>query len=400
MARVKLTEYKAKKLLFTSLKIQYEGYSFDDASIPFAKRLSADKKYVVKVDQGVKGRMKKGLVVLQVEAKNIAGIYKKFHEKGYGRIIVEPQIIYNPEQERYLSIERIRTGFRILYSRHGGIHVEDKANTMQESILPIVTNRSKDKSLYDKELHTIAAALGIQEEIIRHLHDFFTDYYCSFLEVNPFVLIDGKLHILDLAIEVDSTARFFARNAWSNEDIASHTQSSEEEQVVQQLNDQSQAALSLTLLNPRGTIWLLLSGGGASLTIADEFYNLGHGKELGNYGEYSGNPNEEETYLYTKQLLNLAFKSNQKKIRILIGGGVANFTDVRTTFRGIAKAFEEQKTQMKKHQTRVFVRRGGPHEAEGLSIMKEWLSKNDMLGVVSGPEIPLNEIVKRVINQS
>ena len=107
---------------------------------------------------------------------------------------------------------------------------------------------------------------------------------------------------------------------------------SEEELTVQELSDNSQASFSLERINADGSIWLLLSGGGASVVVADEVHNLGFGKQLGNYGEYSGNPNTEETRLYTEQVIKLMLKSKAQHKVLIIGGGVANFTDVRTDF--------------------------------------------------------------------
>src|SRR5207244_5834547 len=119
----------------------------------------------------------------------------------------------------------------------------------------------------------------------------------------------------------------------------------------------SQASFKLDLLNPDGSIFMLLSGGGASIVLADEVYNLGFGKQLANYGEYSGNPNEEEVYLYTKNLLNLLLHSKAHQKILIIAGGVDNFTDIRITFKGIIKAFEEVKEQLSEEQTTIYFKR-------------------------------------------
>src|SRR5206468_4255377 len=136
---------------------------------------------------------------------------------------------------------------------------------------------------------------------------------------------------LDVAAEVDSAGEFFVHNAWNEEDFRSGQpkKRTDEEVAVTQLAAKSQAAFSLEVLNPNGSISMLLSGGGASIVLADEVYNQGYGKELANYGEYSGNPNAEETYLYTKAVLRLLLQSKAKKKVLIIAGGVANFTDVR-----------------------------------------------------------------------
>ena len=71
----------------------------------------------------------------------------------------------------------------------------------------------------------------------------------------------------------------------------------------------------------------------------------GFAHELANYGEYSGAPNESQTYEYSKTILGLMTRgavNPQGKI-LIIGGGIANFTNVADTFKGIARALKEVK---------------------------------------------------------
>lgn len=56
---------------------------------------------------------------------------------------------------------------------------------------------------------------------------------------------------------------------------------------------------------------------------------------------------------------------------LIVGGGIANFTDVAATFNGIIKAFREKQEQIKAAHMRIFVRRGGPNYKTGLQKMKE-----------------------------
>lgn len=44
----------------------------------------------------------------------------------------------------------------------------------------------------------------------------------------------------------------------------------------------------------------MVAGGGASVIYSDTMADLGFAQELGNYGEYSGAPNTNETYQYAK----------------------------------------------------------------------------------------------------
>ena len=121
------------------------------------------------------------------------------------------------------------------------------------------------------------------------------------------------------------------------------------------------------------------------------------GKEIANYGEYSGGPTREETYLYTKEVLGVILASKAKKKALVIAGGVANFTDVKSTFAGIIDALSEKTEELQRSNVRVYVRRGGPNEAAGLSLMEEFLRAHDLLGSVHGSEAVITAAVDDAI---
>ena len=51
-------------------------------------------------------------------------------------------------------------------------------------------------------------------------------------------------------------------------------------------------------------------------------------------GEYSGGPNEQQTYAYAKTVLDLMCRHPHVDGKVLIiGGGIANFTNVADTFK-------------------------------------------------------------------
>ena len=381
MARVKITEYRAKTILFQALQKSYTGLSLSDEKLP---KLASDKEYVVKVDEGVKKRMKKGLIKLNVTKNGLGEAVKDLQKKGYSRFIIEEMVPHKDSEEKFLSLERTREGIVIYYSNKGGIDIEENISELKKDILT------------EKSIPTIASFLTVPTAVITAIQKLFDEYYVSFLEINPLVVIGNNYHILDMAVEVDSTALFFTKNIWRDEDIVSGDvrPRTPEELAVKELSGKSQAAFSLEVLNPNGSIFMLLSGGGASVTLADEAYNLGFGKQIANYGEYSGNPNAEETYLYTKQIISLLKKSRAKKKVLIIGGGVANFTDIRVTFKGVLQALTEERESLTKMKVKIFVRRGGPYQEEGLQMMEAFLKKEGLYGQVSGPELPLNEIIR------
>eukprot|EP00064_Thunnus_orientalis_P011177 superscaffoldBa00001588_g11207 len=56
---------------------------------------------------------------------------------------------------------------------------------------------------------------------------------------------------------------------------------------------------------------------------------------------------------------------------LIIGGSIANFTNVAATFKGIVRAIKDYQGPLKEHEVTIFVRRGGPNYQEGLRVMGE-----------------------------
>ena len=111
----------------------------------------------------------------------------------------------------------------------------------------------------------------------------------------------------------------------------------------------------------------MVAGGGASVIYADTVCALGGSEELANYGEYSGAPSEQQTYDYARTILSLMTKEKHADGKVLIiGGGIANFTNVAATFKGIVRALEEFQVKVKEFGIQIFVRRAGPNYQEGL----------------------------------
>jgi ATP citrate (pro-S)-lyase len=126
-----------------------------------------------------------------------------------------------------------------------------------------------------------------------------------------------------------------------------------EEAFIRELDSKTGASLKLTILNHSGRIWTMVAGGGASVVYADTISDLGYGHELANYGEYSGAPSAEHTYEYAKTIIRLMTCDRDHRGKILIiGGGIANFTDVAATFTGLIKALVSFQDDLKSHHVR------------------------------------------------
>lgn len=254
---------------------------------------------------------------------------------------------------------------------------------------------------------------------------FFACSLDAYLEINPLICLDGvngaapTIEYLDMAAKLDQTADFLCGPKWA---IARDTSVvapaaagavkadrgppmvwpapfgrdlTKEEAYIQKLDASTGASLKLTVLNQEGRVWTMVAGGGASVVYSDAIAAAGFAHELANYGEYSGAPTEGQTYEYAKTILSLITRGDVNKDGkvLIIGGGIANFTNVAATFKGIIRALKEFKAPLQQHGVRIFVRRGGPNYQEGL---KAFRLLGESLGVeiqVYGPETHITEIV-------
>ena len=377
MPRVKLTEYRAKLLIL--------GDAYKGVALASGSESIPDGKWVVKVDQGIKKRMKQGLVKVDVSPSAIPATLTEWNGKGFSRFIAEPLVPHTSEEEQYLSLERIREGIRFLHAKEGGIEIEEHPEKVKSLVIT-----------FDADVANAAKETGIPEGFLRHLISVFNTQFFAFLEINPIVIQGDQVHLLDAAVLVDSAGEFFVRGAWTEDDIAEGKKKHGIEETIVALQKTTPASLKLSVLNPNGSLFLLLSGGGGSIVIADEAALLGFGEEIGNYGEYSGGPTREETYLYSKEVLALLLASSAPKKALVIAGGVANFTDVAKTFAGIRDALTEVAEELRKKQVKVFIRRGGPNEAKGLAAMKEFLEAEKLLGSIHGS----NDVITSAVDDA
>ncbi|MBN2602926.1 MAG: ATPase, partial [Candidatus Thermoplasmatota archaeon] len=140
----------------------------------------------------------------------------------------------------------------------------------------------------------------------------------------------------------------------------------------------------------------------ASVIYADTIVDLGFRDELANYGEYSGDPSKEFTYQYAKTILDLMTREKAPKGKpkfLIIGGGIANFTDVAKTFAGITMALKEYKKKLQDTNVKIYVRRGGPNYQEGLCIMKKLGEELGLTIEVYGPETHMTRVVPMALSR-
>jgi ATP-citrate lyase beta-subunit len=144
----------------------------------------------------------------------------------------------------------------------------------------------------------------------------------------------------------------------------------------------------------------MVAGGGASVIYADTVTDLGFADELACYGEYSGNPTTDETREYARTILDLMTRKPDPEGRpkfLLIGGGIANFTDVAKTFTGIMDALREYRDKLRENNVQIYVRRGGPNHEVGLAMMRQLGEELSVPVEVYGPETHMTRIVRMAL---
>lgn len=379
MARVKISEYCAKRILVGE---GYRGVSVSDAQ----SKLPTKGKWVAKVDQGVKKRMKQGLVAVDVTPQEAKKAIVRWQKKGFSHFILEPLFPHESSEEQYFSLERVRDGIRVLHAQEGGIDIEAHPEGVQTYLI-----RSEN------DVPRIAQESNLPATFLKDVISRFDANFFAFLEINPLIVRKEEAVLLDAAVLVDSAGTFFT-HAWTENDVVQEKASHKAEQNIEDLAATTPASLKLNVLNQNGSLFFLLSGGGGSIVVADEAQLEGVGDKIGNYGEYSGGPTREETYLYSREVIRLMLASKAKKKALVVAGGVANFTDVKKTFAGIIDALAESAEALRRKGIHVFVRRGGPNEKAGLALMEDFLKKENLFGSLYGSNTVITKAVDDAIS--
>ncbi|RYO84958.1 hypothetical protein DL766_003150 [Monosporascus sp. MC13-8B] len=410
----------------------------NQAEVTYPWLLHTDARFVAKPDQLIKRRGKSGLLALNKTwpeakawiAERAGKVQQVEHVSGVLRqFLVEPFVPHPQDTEYYININSVRDGDWILFTHEGGVDVGDVDAKAEKLLIPV------DLSQYPSNEEIAATLLkkvpqgvhNVLVDFISRLYAVYVDCQFTYLEINPLVVIpnadatSADVHFLDLAAKLDQTADFECGVKWAiarspaNLGITAVAtdkvsidagppmefpapfgrELSKEEAYIAELDAKTGASLKLTVLNANGRIWTLVAGGGASVVYADAIASAGFADELANYGEYSGAPTESQTFYYARTVLDLmirAPKDDRGKV-LFIGGGIANFTNVASTFKGVIKALREVAPLLIEHNVQIWVRRAGPNYQEGLKNMKAAIQELGLNGKIFGPEMHVSGIV-------
>ncbi|XP_059178489.1 ATP-citrate synthase-like isoform X1 [Physella acuta] len=371
----------------------------------------SNEKLVVKPDQLIKRRGKLGLIKAGV---NIEGVKEwlltklgKEFEIGAAKgklktFIIEPFVEHGQNEEFYVCIHSHRYADTILFHHEGGIDIGDVDSKAVKLDVPVGGILSPVEVKNKLLLQVPENSQQPLTDFIITLYKVYQELHFTYLEINPLVVKGTQIFILDLAAKIDQCAEFLCKAKWGDVDFPPPfgRDALPEEAYIAELDAKSGASLKLTILNRRGRIWTMVAGGGASVIYADTICDLGGASELANYGEYSGAPSEQQTYEYAKTVLSLMVEERHPEGKILIiGGGIANFTNVAATFKGIVRALEEFQLKLVEGNITIYVRRAGPNYQEGLRIMRELGNRLGLPIHVFGPETHMTAIVSMALGK-
>jgi ATP citrate (pro-S)-lyase len=358
---------------------------------------------VCKLDQKVKRRGKNGLVLLNKNIDEVEKFIKTTCEKDIiindnkidiTNFIIEP--FKKVKFEYYLTLRNSKKGVELIFNNSGGVEIGDIEETSLKMELNIDFNEEDFKiklKNYNNDL--FSNNFDNLNSFVKNIYEFYKYYHLVFLEINPLIITDDNIFIpVDFAAKLDDTSLYLFNNEelkLLNDNVKSVNNLTEEEIKIEELDSTTGGSLKFSLLNKNGKIWVMPAGGGASVVYVDTLYEQGFMQELANYGEYSGNPSEYHLYEYTKNIFSLMTKNTEEKKYLLIGGAIANFTDVEKTFNGIIRAIKDYSNKLK--NVKIFVRRGGPNYKKGLENISNICNELQIENEVYGPEKDLTHIV-------
>ncbi|KZF19423.1 glutathione synthetase ATP-binding domain-like protein [Xylona heveae TC161] len=417
----------------------------DQAEATYPWLLAKDALFVAKPDQLIKRRGKSGLLGLKktwpearqwveeragkpVQVETVKGVLRNF--------LVEPFCPHAQETEYYININSVREGDWILFTHEGGVDVGDVDAKAQKLLIPVdLKEYPSNEEIANTLLKNVPKGVhNVLVDFISRLYAVYVDCQFTYLEINPLVVIpnadatSADVHFLDLAAKLDQTAEFECGVKWAVARSPANLglpiiapkdgkveidagppmefpapfgrELSKEEAYIAELDAKTGASLKLTIINGSGRIWTLVAGGGASVVYADAIASAGFANELANYGEYSGAPTETQTFHYARTVLDLMLRAPEHpegKV-LFIGGGIANFTNVASTFKGVIRALREYAPALNAHKVQIWVRRAGPNYQEGLKNIKGVGQELQLDMHVYGPDMHVSGIVPLALN--
>jgi len=349
---------------------------------------------VVKAHEALGSRFKLGLVKVDLDLRGAQAAAKEMLGRQVGSITVTQVIVSEMvphEEEYYAAVKSTRDGADVLIASCGGVEVESNWDRVKKLTVEVGSAPSSEN------LQTLAKEAGFSGTTAEKVADFagklfacFDNEDAQYLEVNPLVArqSDGELIALDAVTLLDGDAKY-RHPDWNFPFAAEFGRAyTKNESEVMGVDSKIKGSVKFIEI-PGGDTAMLPAGGGASVYYSDAV--VARGGKLANYAEYSGDPPDWAVEVLTEKVCALPGIKN-----IIVGGAIANFTDVKKTFGGIIAGFRKAQAEGKLKGVKIWVRRGGPREKEGLDAMRALRDEGFDIHVFDR-HTPLTDIVDKAL---
>src|SRR3989337_482782 len=77
------------------------------------------------------------VIISEYKAKGLLSSYFGFKyewDKKFNRLLIEEYIPHSKKDEKFIALERVREGIAIYYSNKGGVDIENQKNTVKKEI--------------------------------------------------------------------------------------------------------------------------------------------------------------------------------------------------------------------------------------------------------------------------
>ncbi|XP_038048335.1 ATP-citrate synthase-like [Patiria miniata] len=329
---------------------------------------------VVKPDQSIKRRKHLGLIQLNVDfdtaklwiqeklgskvkVDGVEGTLKQF--------LIEPYLPHQENEESYLCIYcHTESHDAVLFHSKGGVdvgNVDEEADHLYVGLEEMPQQQTIQETLLKNVQNTKTQMLC---SFIQSLIKCFRDLHFTYLELNPLVVTDSEIHILDVAAKVDSKAAPLCKELWDGIQFAPSLcrDLHPEELRIAQLAAGTPCSMNLTILNKAGRIWSLIAGGGTSLVMSDTAAELGVRDEVACYTQFSGRPSADQMYEFTKTLIDLMVEVPHPEGKtFILSSNVADMIMMIKLkvgpMQGLMRALQECKEKLKTHKISLLMRR-------------------------------------------
>ncbi|RMF92156.1 MAG: hypothetical protein D6734_12915 [Candidatus Schekmanbacteria bacterium] len=288
------------------------------------------------------------------------------------KVLVENQLDIDAEYFMAVTYDSARQRPVVIFSREGGIDIEELAEKSPEKIV----RRDIDtaKGVFEHQMREVVAQSGADSRsvlkvgaILYRLVQVFMNYDATLAEINPLVRTkDGNFIAVDGHMEIDDDALYRQKKLielLGKREESQAKKQTEFEKRAAEIDELDHRGVAGRMIEFDGNLGLLIGGGGASLTSFDAIRK--HGGKPANYCEIGGNPSVFKVQELVKLILS---RPGIDKIAVIMN--VVSNTRVDLVARGVIKGVIE--SGKKPSETITVFRIPGAWEDEGFKILKKY----------------------------